>query len=158
MRRSVAQLAAPRLRLCVVDADVRQVVSVLGDELGEEIGIALAPAVLEAPAEQRHVFEAVGAADAAHAVTQLPHELEVPAGKRMAKALNLALAVVKKRGNQLEDRPLDQRVMLESPPHGCISPQAAANREGTPSRRRYFADWKTSLAQRKATTAAGTPQ
>src|SRR5438309_9395605 len=76
----------------------------------------------------------------------------------MAQAIDLALAVIHERGNEVEDRPLYQRGMLESPPHAHISPQAGALREGTLSRRRYFPDWKTSFAQRKATTAAGTPQ
>src|SRR5690348_1751297 len=103
--------------------------------------------MLEPPPEQRDVLEAVRAADAAHAVTELAHQLEVADGQRMAQGLDLASAVTQERRNEVEDRPLDQRVMLESPPHAHISPQAAALREGTPSRARYFPDWKTSFAQ-----------
>jgi hypothetical protein len=76
----------------------------------------------------------------------------------MAQRLDLALAATQERRNEVVDRPLDHRVMLEPPPHAPISPQAGAKREGTPSRARYFPDWKTSFAQRNATTAAGTPQ
>jgi len=136
----------------------RQVLGILLDELSEKSGIAHTAAVLEPAAEQGDEVEAVRASDTAHAVTDLTHDLEVAHDERLAQRLDIALAVIQERRNKVVDRPFDQRMMLEPPPHAHISPQPGAKREGTPSRARYLPDWKTSFAQRKATTAAGTPQ
>src|SRR5512147_2138679 len=129
--------AAPRAAAgsFIDDLHVREVVRVLADAGDDRRGVGRLGAVLDALADLGYLGEAVGVADALHAMAELAQLLEIGCGEGGAQGFDLFLAVLEEYRDQvgevLRDRDGqggsghlvgDYRGFADAPPGGLSKP------------------------------------